>query len=378
MTMSKFTKTLLAAALSAAAAISHGQILQSQNGKGFMPDEWLLGDGQQWHHRVAPRGVGKNLGIRKPTVKELGIIQKIDDQFGVLPAKAVLLGDGDQIVWANFKHPATPNSIYLSASVDKTVTAMSAGVAICSGKITLNTKVKDVLPELDNTAIGESTLRHNLMMASGTTKAFDDTQSYTKEESNNVIAGNVSLMDLMKRRWGKQQGWNKPGQKFDYKSQDPYIVGMMISAAYGGGGKNFRAWQQEHFFPLVGTADRIVQSQDKFGYAQAAGSTRLSIIDWARFAVFVNQARKDTGCYGDYVREATKTQIATDKRFAKSYDGYGYFTWTENRDIPNSFSALGYGGQAIVWSTINQKYFLIFSNNLNPAEIHSMAKLWLE
>ena len=73
-----------------------------------------------------------------------------------------------------------------------------------------------------------------------------------------------------------------------------------------------------------------------------------------------------------------KCVFGADRRFARMYGGYGYLTWTDNDDIPNSYSALGYGGQAIVWSATNDKYFIVFSNNINPPEIHKMARLWLQ
>jgi CubicO group peptidase (beta-lactamase class C family) len=343
-----------------------------------MPDEWLFSPGQPYHYKAPATNNGRSLKEREPTASEQRAIDDIQRQFGNLASKAILLGDGDKIVKIAYKSPASDSSTFLSASVDKTVTAMSAGVAVCDGKIKLSTKAKEVLPELAGTDIGESTLRDNLLMASGTTNALDDSQSLNRDEHAGVIKGTISFMDLIKGRLGKQQGWQKPGEKFSYKTQDPTLVGMMVSAAYGKKGKDFREWQAEHLFSKVKPNDRYFQGQDQYGYAWAEGNTRMTIRDWARFAVFVQEARKQSDCYGNYVKEATTTQIRTDNRFARMYDGYGYLTWTDNRDIPNSYTALGYGGQAIVWSTTSDKYFIVFSNNINPPEIHGMAKAWLE
>lgn len=343
-----------------------------------MPDEWLFAPGQPFFYKAPATNSGRALKERAPTAGEQRAIDEIQRQFGTLASKAFLLGDGDKIIKIEYKHPANDNSTFMSASIDKTVTAMSAGVAVCDGKIKLTTKAKEVLPELAGTDIGESTLRDNLMMASGTTNAFDDSQSLTREDLAGIIAGKTSFMDLIKGRLGKQQGWQKPGEKFSYKTQDPTLVGMMVSASYGRNGKNFREWQADNFFNKVQVNDRRFQGQDQFGYAWAEGNTRMTIRDWARFAVFVQEARKQADCYGNYVKEATTTQIKSDRRFARMYSGYGYFTWTDNGDIPNSYSALGYGGQAIIWSTTSDKYFIVFSNNINPPEINPMARAWLE
>lgn len=354
-------------------------VLPAQSGRPLMPDEWLFSPGQPFHFKAPASNSGRPLASREPTDDEAKAIQFIEQKFAALASKAYLLGDGEKIVRIGYKNPANDNSTFLSASIDKTVTAMSAGIAVCDGKIKLSTKAKDVLPELIGTDIGESTLRDNLMMASGTTNAFDDSQSMSAEELGGLITGKISFMDLIKGRLGKKQGWlTKPGETFSYKSQDPTLVGMMVSAAYGKGGKDFREWQAEYFFPKVRINDRLFQGRDQFGYAWSEGNTRMTIRDWARFAIFVQESRKTESCLGKFVREATSSQIKNDRRFAKMYGGYGYLTWTDNSDIPNSYTALGYGGQAIIWSTASDKYFIVFSNNINPPEIHPMAKAWLE
>lgn len=360
-------------------SLAFGQVyLPRQNGAPLMPDDWLLGRGQAFHHRVAATGEGRKLEMRAPTDSEQAAIDRIRLLFQGAQSKAILLGDGDRIVHIETKPPVTQDSTFLSASVDKSVTAFSAGIAVCEGKITLGTKARDLLPELAGTDIGETTLRDNLMMASGTTTAFDDSQSLTTQEQADLAAGRISLMDYLKGRLGQARASVRAGERFDYKSQDPVLVGMMVSAAYGLQGRNFRNWQSEHFFPKVRVSDRRVQGTDRFQYAQASGNSRLTLADWARLAVFVQESRKAPGCYGDFVREATTTRIKTDRRFARAYGGYGYFVWTENAQLPQSYSALGYGGQAITWSTTSDKYVVVFGNATGVGQLSAMTRLWFD
>lgn len=352
--------------------------LPQKGNRFYFPDEWLLGTGQPFHFRASASTQGRPLGSREPSEGEREAIEKIDELFAASESKVVLMGDGDSIVRVRLKPPAREDGLLLSASMDKSITAFSAGMALCDGKIAMNTRVADVLPELAATDLGKSTLLDNLKMASGTTPAFDDSQSFSADDTADMLAGRRSFMDFLKGRLGAARESTTPGQRFDYKSQDPLVVGMMVSAAYGMKGKRFRQWQAEHFFPRVQTGDRRIQGIDRYDYAQADGNTRMTIRDWARLAIFVQESRKAPGCYGDFIRAATRTQIPTDRRFARMYDGYGYFVWTGNRDIPNSFTALGYGGQAIVWSTFNDKFFIVFSNATTPSEINRMARLWLD
>ena len=355
-----------------------GQTLPQIQGKGLMPDEWLFSAGQPFHFRAAASGTGRMLSSRSPTEVEAERIRQIQGLFEKMPSKVILLGDGDQIMYSQMKPPARGGSLLLSASMDKSITAFSAGVAICEGKISFTTRVKDVLPDLDGSYLGGSTLRDNLMMASGALSAFGDSQSFTPAEIQELQTGKTSFMALLKGRIGQRQGWRHPGELFDYKSQDPLLVGMMVSAAYGLGGRNFRQWQADHFFNRVGLSDQRIQGNDQFGYAWSEGNTRLTLNDWARLAIFILEQRKEPGCYGDFIRQATTRQIKTDHRFAKVYDGYGYFVWTDNAQLPNSYSAIGYGGQAIVWSTVSDKFLIIFSNSADSYEISKLARLWLD
>lgn len=368
---------MLVAAIIASTSATYAQHLPQINNRPLMPESWLLGTGQAWFYKVNESSQGRILGQRDPSSGEITTVNEIQRIFDKLPSMALLLGDGDKIVKLNFKSPANDYSTFMSASIDKTITAMSTGVAICDGKIKLTTKVKEVLPEFSNKDIGESTLRDNLMMASGTKDAFSDSQSLTKEQLNNLMTGKSSLMDFMKGPLGDFAFWSKPG-KFSYKSQDPIITGMMVSAAYGKNGKDFREWQDEYFFTKVQTGERRIHGRDQFGYAWTEGNTRMTIKDWARFAIFVQESRKKNDCYGDFVREATTTQIKSNRQFSPMYGGYGYFTWTDNNQLPNTYSAIGYGGQSIVWSSVNDKYLIIFSTSVIMPEVHSIAKLWLE
>jgi hypothetical protein len=53
------------------------------------------------------------------------------------------------------------------------------------------------------------------------------------------------------------------------------------------------------------------------------------------------------------------TQIATGRKATK---GYGYLTWTDSVDAPNTAWAWGYGGQRIGWSHDNNRMLIAFSN----------------
>lgn len=377
--MSTVKKLIVSCLLSINAVSVFGQnVMPVQDNRPYISDEWLFGEGQSWHHNYSGSNNGKFLESRDLTLSENQKIKSIEKVFNEANVKAIVLGDKNKIVKTYIKSPANENSLFLSLSIDKTVTAISAGVAICDNKISLNTKVKDVLPELSKTDIGETTLKENLTMSSGTTSSFSDGQGLTREELNQIHNGQKSFMDMMKDRWGRKNNSIFHSKSFDYKSQDPNLVGMMISAAYGMNGKNFRKWQDEYLWTKVKTNDRRVQGQDRFNYAWAEGNTRMTLKDWTRFAIYVNEKQKENSCMGDFIRDASKTHVKNNKKTTSAYNGYGYFIWTESVHVKSAYAALGYGGQAIIWNTSNDKFMIIFSNQISAMEIGELAKIWIE
>jgi hypothetical protein len=95
----------------------------------------------------------------------------------------------------------------------------------------------------------------------------------------------------------------------------------------------------------------------------ADGNVRMYLEDWIRFAVWVKAQEAGTGCFSAYVRQASTRQIPnTSKKSGAAFDGYGYLTWTDNRQRRDSYWAVGHGGQRIGWNHANARMLVAFSN----------------
>jgi hypothetical protein len=111
--------------------LTYAQTLPQKDGRPLVPDEWLFSPGQSFHYRFPATNNGRRLLERAPSLREAKAIEKIERYFSDIPSKAYLLGDGDNIIKVSFKAPASSTTTLLSASIDKTVTAMS-GVLLCA------------------------------------------------------------------------------------------------------------------------------------------------------------------------------------------------------------------------------------------------------
>jgi len=330
------------------------------------PDEWLLSNGQAWHYHTSKAPTMQELLTREPTTQEAPIIDKAKSLLANSSAKTLALVDGNNIVWVGYKSPASDNSRFLSNSVGKTVTSMGVGKAICSGKFALNSMAGDIVPELKGTDLGKATVRDLLMMSSGTWIGNKDSTVLDADQDFAIRRGRMNWLDLLltpkisTAEIGPSGEKRKPGEYFVYRSTDPLLLGVIINKTTG---TTYAKWIEKEVLIPAGIKQFAIIGQDWSDYGNADGNVRMTMEDWIRFALWVKNNEVKQDCFGNYVREASKTQIKNiSKIMGQYFDGYGYLTWTENKLLKDSYWAVGYGGQRIGWNHQNKRMLLAFSN----------------
>ncbi len=355
-------------------------ILPTSRDGAITPDDWLIGKGRAWFYHGQPAANPTVIGSRTPTAEEKKVVAKAKELFANRPAKVIALIDGRDVVYKDFKVPANDDSYLFSFSMGKTITSMAVGKAICAGKLQLTTRADEFIPELKGKALGVATVRDLLRMASGTTGGDSDATMLTPAQNKLWTEGKLNLLDAIveDRLSSAKKGVFSafaPGEQFWYKSSDPVVLGVLVNRATG---TTFAEWTTAHVLQQAGISKPAIIGEDKFGHAQADGNYRMVMDDWIRFAMWVKESEAAQGCFGDYVREATRTQIKnTRKNAGKLFNGYGYLVWTETVYAPETYWAVGYGGQRIGWSSTNQKILIVFSNSESWAsEIYQLLKDW--
>ena len=330
------------------------------------PDEWLLSSGQSWHYHTRAAQTAQELISREPSVQEIPIIEKAKSLLANSSAKSMALVDGNNIVWVGYKSPASDTSRFLSNSVGKTVTSMGIGKAICSGKFALNSIAGDIVPELKDTDLGKANVRDLLMMSSGTWIGNKDSTVMNADQDFAIRRGKMSWLDLLAipkisdAEIGPSGEKRKPGESFVYRSTDPLLLGVIINKTTG---TTYAKWIEKEVLIPAGIKQFAIIGQDWSEYGNADGNVRMTMEDWIRLALWVKTNEVKQDCFGNYVREASKTQIKNVSKITGQYfDGYGYLTWTENRLLKDSYWAVGYGGQRIGWNHQNKRMLVAFSN----------------
>ncbi|MEO5797644.1 MAG: serine hydrolase [Rhodoferax sp.] len=363
----------------------HAQNILNDGGASSTPDDWLLaGRGSRWWYQTQPSISPVILQKGTPTNSEQVVIDRARTLFANKPAKAIVLMDGNKVLYAELKAPADDDSYFSGFSIGKTVTAMAVGQAICANKLKFETKVSEVIPELNGKALGNASVHDLLRMASGSAEPKGDSNMWTPTQFEQWKQGDLNLLSLVtedrvsKAARGVFSEY-KPGEYFSYKSTDPYVLGIMVTRATG---IEFNQWIQAKILDPMGAAKPGVYQQDKEKNPLSDSGLRLRLEDWMRFALWVKRSSKEPGCFGDFVRAATTTQIPNgsgpnSRKTGKLFGGYGYLTWTENVIAPKTAWASGIGGQRISWHKDSDRMVLVFSNIENwMSEIYALGRDW--
>jgi CubicO group peptidase (beta-lactamase class C family) len=313
-----------------------------------------------------------------PTAAEEKTIERAKFLFANRSVKAIALIDGHDVIYSGFKSPVTADSYLYGLSLAKTITSMAVGKALCAGLLQMSSKAEDLVPELKGTALGAATVQDLLTMSSG---AKDGGESILSVKQRKLWGqGELNQMDLLleDRVSGAREGLfhrDVPGQDFRYKNADPIVLGLMLGRAAN---STYAKWTFDNVLVPAGIASPAIIAQDRMGHAAANGGFHMKMEDWIRIAIWAKDSSRETGCFGDYMRQAIHTQIKNaDKNSGPLFDGYGYLVWTDTRYAPDSYWAAGHGGQKIGWSYRNDRIVVAFSNSADwLKELYGLFDDW--
>jgi len=309
-------------------------------------------------YRLSPHAEPRPLPRRAPGRMSAG------DRTAVSSAEAYLkqypettgfmLIDRGRIVFEGYRGMGGPGREFYGMSIGKSMTSLAVGRALCAGALpTLDAAAARYVPEMAENNFGKSTIRQLLTMSSGAyqSKAKAGGQPDFGGKLLGRFAGFTWPMRLGKLTvdevlWGwawdemRNRNIHPPGDRFIYKSGDTLALTRIVERATG---VRLAAYFDRTVWRFVRAGHRAHWESDSAGSALAHAGFQARLADWGRLALWLLEERAKPGCYGDFLRKATVTQIATGGGF---FRGYGYQWWTDHKYAPG-FWGLGYAGQAL-------------------------------
>lgn len=356
-------------ALSFAFPVSLRAQLNFSGGITSVEDPVLLGDGRFEDYKTAHSPKPRALTLRNPTNKEKQLIERLNNVIKSSRQKVIVLVDTGEIVWVGLREEYLKNERFLSLSISKSVLSVATGIAVCQGQLTLATRAKDVIDQLVEKDLGQANLHQLLTMASGTWEGNSDSSITSNSERLLLATGAIGHLDLLMSEKISSAHKNsifsqkrRPGETFSYRSTDPLVVAMMLEKVTG---KSYGLFLEQEILVPAGIGSPAISGRDFKGFPRADGVLRLTIDDWVRLAIWIQEAKQKNNCLGNFLSEATKTQILNrvGSNFPARFRGYGYYFGTDNSYAKETFWAVGFGGQRIGWSMNGSKIIISFSNS---------------
>lgn len=328
------------------------------------------------HTRVfSASTVPRPLPRREPTAQEADAIRAADTVFENNATLSMLIVDHGKIIYERYREPASESTPMMSFSMSKSLTAMTIGAILCRDRsINLDQAADTYAPELRGTVLGESSIRHLLMMASGIGEGAFGHGEQTRREFPNLLDGSVTSESLFQQLPGRNRTFPifgtpvASGTRFVYNGTD--TMALSTVAEHRGG---FLGKFDEYIWRQAGAeapAHWLINPKDQRAVSQSGflATTR----DWARLAMLSMELRTSAdACTREFMQAATGRQITNEtRRVGRAFDYYGYQTWVKV-DRPgqpeisppdrDTYWWVGYAGQRVGVNPRTQQIIVVTS-----------------
>ncbi|MCH8059454.1 MAG: serine hydrolase [Proteobacteria bacterium] len=247
-------------------------------------------------------------------------------------AGLLIIKDG-KIVYERYELGNTPESLWLSWSVAKSVTSMLVGAAIHDGYIeSIDEKVSDYLPRLKSSSYDRTSIRNLLQMASG----VEGNEDYAdrKADINTMQWDTLSVYAYLKQKPRVAE----PGETFNYNTAETNLVGTLLRAAIG---NNLSTYLSEKIWQPFGMEFNGNWQLTEAGGGEFGGSgLSASLRDYGRIGLFALR----NGYLADGTQVLPDNWMADSTVPSKGRAAYGYLWWLRGEGV---YAASGIFGQAI-------------------------------
>ena len=265
------------------------------------------------------------------------------------PITALLVAQGDTILFEHYQYARTDTDRFMSQSMVKTIVGMLVGIAVSEGAIhSIDDAASVYVPELAGTEYGNTPIRALLHMASGlrfteTYKPGDDSSKLGRALLGPGARGAVAALQQFDTREAA------PGTRWNYAGGDTEVLGLVLSRAVHmtlADYLSMRIWQK------LGMEADGAWAVDPTGQEVAYCCFTATLRDWARIAMLL---ANDGAWHGEqviprqWVIDATTVaegQSYLAPGYLGRYTGYGYQLWLLPRP-KRIFGLFGIHGQRI-------------------------------
>lgn len=277
----------------------------------------------------------------------LGETTSLQDFIELSDTSALLVIKDGRVIFENYSHGDSAESLHVSFSMAKSFTSALAGIALAEGAIeSLDDPVRKYLPELTSATYDGVSVKHVLQMSSG----VSFTEVYTDPESDinkmTTMVPPMSYLEYM-NTLGRAQ---EPGTFNHYASINTQLLGILLVRVTG---KSLTEYMTEKLWHPMGMEQAGKWTLDEQGYEMSMGGLAASARDYAKLGLlYLNDGRRqDTqilpvGWTKESVTPDEPHLMPGENPASSNVSGYQYQWWTP-RDWDGDYLARGIWGQNI-------------------------------
>ncbi|MEO7391940.1 MAG: serine hydrolase [Ramlibacter sp.] len=250
----------------------------------------------------------------------------------------------DRIVYERYRQGTGAEDALLSASMSKTILSLLVGVAIEEGKLTLDTTVRQALPDFETSAFADNTVEDLLRMATGVQLhlAYEAGVPSDNRATDPAVSPHQSM-----RRYLRDKTERSPaGKTFHYNGAVTALLGLVLSQRTG---VSNTAYLEDRIWSRIGTEGSGFWIKNLQGEEGVQGHFVARLRDYARLGALVLNRGRAAG--GQLVPAAWVDEMVTlrrDKPQPKGPPFYGLHVW-----IPQAA-----GGRSFFWGIGGQNIFV--------------------
>lgn len=260
--------------------------------------------------------------------------QDWEAQMAELNLAGLLVIQGGQIRFEQYRRGHAPDKRWMSFSIAKSVVSLLYGIAIKEGHIqSLEDTVATHLPQFVHTGYADVTIGNLLRMASG----VQWNEDYQDPNSDVAALDNASESDVLEHL-ASLPNLHPQGSVFNYNTGETILAGAILAKAVGMSLSEYlhlRVWSP---FGMASNADWALMGAQ--GAEMGGCCISATLRDYGRLGLFALNSGKTQSNESllpqDWMLEATQPSLAAEY--------YGYFWWLSD---DGDYRASGIFGQGI-------------------------------
>ncbi|MCR5102381.1 MAG: beta-lactamase family protein [Butyrivibrio sp.] len=291
-----------------------------------------------------PRKSPESCGIKSSFV--LKMLKQLASTKGCNLHKFMMVKDGNIISECSFE-PFNMDMWHVTFSMCKSITGMAIGMLVDEGKLSVNTRVKDIMGSKMSfksaVRMRDLTVEHLLTMTSG-----------IEYNEAGAITGNDWRKHFLESTYKFD-----PGNEFDYNSMNSYMLSAIVSEITG---ETMFDFLKPRLFDKLGIK-RVFWEKCPQNITKGGWGMYMRAEDMAKLGQLYIQKGMWNGeriISEEWINESTKFRVETGK---EGSEGYGYQIWTTS-DREGAFTFNGMLGQDVfVYPDVNMIIVTNAGNN---------------